>query len=269
MADFTAKDVQALRQATGAGMMDAKRALEDTDGDFEAAKQWLREKGLADAGQARRSARAARAPWRCSSTAPARRPRRAQAARPTSWPSRDDVREAGQRPRRAVVAEGEADAVAQRDKEHRRPAGHAQGEHRGRPGRALRGRPRATSSTPTSTSRAAGASTACSSSSTAAASELAHDIAVHIAFARPGYLRRDDVPGRRGRRASGPRSRPSPATRASPSRPSPRSSRAACSGCFKDGVPARAALRQGRQAADQASCSAAAKVVRFAQVEIG
>ena len=44
---FTAKDVQALRQATGAGMMDAKRALEANDGDTEAAKQWLREKGLA------------------------------------------------------------------------------------------------------------------------------------------------------------------------------------------------------------------------------
>ena len=44
---FTAKDVQALRHATGAGMMDAKRALEATEGDMEAAKQWLREKGLA------------------------------------------------------------------------------------------------------------------------------------------------------------------------------------------------------------------------------
>jgi elongation factor Ts len=44
---FTAKDVQALRQATGAGMMDAKRALEETDGDFDAAAKSLREKGLA------------------------------------------------------------------------------------------------------------------------------------------------------------------------------------------------------------------------------
>ena len=44
---FTAKDVQALRQATGAGMMDAKKALEANDGDMEAAKNWLREQGLA------------------------------------------------------------------------------------------------------------------------------------------------------------------------------------------------------------------------------
>ncbi|MBI2705133.1 MAG: translation elongation factor Ts [Actinobacteria bacterium] len=47
MADFTAKDVQRLRQATGAGMMDAKKALTENDGDMEAAAQWLREKGLA------------------------------------------------------------------------------------------------------------------------------------------------------------------------------------------------------------------------------
>jgi len=49
MADFTAKDVQRLRQTTGAGMMDAKKALDENGGDFEAATQWLREKGLAGA----------------------------------------------------------------------------------------------------------------------------------------------------------------------------------------------------------------------------
>lgn len=47
MPTFTAKDVQKLRQATDAGMMDAKRALEANDGDMEQAAQWLREKGLA------------------------------------------------------------------------------------------------------------------------------------------------------------------------------------------------------------------------------
>ena len=49
MAEFTAKDVQALRQATGAGMMDAKKALVEADGDFDAATKKLREKGLAKA----------------------------------------------------------------------------------------------------------------------------------------------------------------------------------------------------------------------------
>jgi elongation factor Ts len=47
MADFTAKDVQRLRQSTGAGMMDAKNALQETSGDFDGAAKLLREKGLA------------------------------------------------------------------------------------------------------------------------------------------------------------------------------------------------------------------------------
>jgi elongation factor Ts len=47
MPEFTAKDVQALRQSTGAGMMDAKKALQENGGDPEAAAKWLREKGLA------------------------------------------------------------------------------------------------------------------------------------------------------------------------------------------------------------------------------
>ncbi len=46
---ITAKDVQALRQATGVGMMDAKRALEENGGDMEAATKWLRVQGLASA----------------------------------------------------------------------------------------------------------------------------------------------------------------------------------------------------------------------------
>jgi len=49
MSDFTAKDVKALRDATGAGMMDAKRALTEAGGDAEAATQILREKGLSKA----------------------------------------------------------------------------------------------------------------------------------------------------------------------------------------------------------------------------
>ncbi len=46
---ITAKEVQELRRSTGAGMMDAKRALTEADGDFDAAVQILREKGLAKA----------------------------------------------------------------------------------------------------------------------------------------------------------------------------------------------------------------------------
>ncbi len=54
---FTAKDVKALRDATNAGMMDCKKALTETTGDFEKAVQWLREKNLAAA--AKRADRAA------------------------------------------------------------------------------------------------------------------------------------------------------------------------------------------------------------------
>jgi elongation factor Ts len=57
MADISAKDVAALRKATGAGMMDCKKALAETDGDIEAAKDWLRKKGLA--GATKREGRAA------------------------------------------------------------------------------------------------------------------------------------------------------------------------------------------------------------------
>jgi elongation factor Ts len=51
MADFSAKDVQALRKATGVGMMDAKRALTENDGDFDKSVTWLREKGLSKAAE--------------------------------------------------------------------------------------------------------------------------------------------------------------------------------------------------------------------------
>ena len=46
---ITAKDVQTLRQATGVGILDAKKALEANDGDQEAATKWLRVQGLATA----------------------------------------------------------------------------------------------------------------------------------------------------------------------------------------------------------------------------
>jgi elongation factor Ts len=49
VADITAQDVQKLRQATGVGMMDAKRALVETGGDFEKATELLRVRGLAKA----------------------------------------------------------------------------------------------------------------------------------------------------------------------------------------------------------------------------
>ena len=57
MVDINARDVKALRDTTGAGMMDCKKALTEAGGDLEAAKRILREKGLADA--AKRTGRSA------------------------------------------------------------------------------------------------------------------------------------------------------------------------------------------------------------------
>jgi elongation factor Ts len=50
MAEISAKLVQELRQKTGAGMMDCKKALIENDGDLAKAEEWLRKKGIAKAG---------------------------------------------------------------------------------------------------------------------------------------------------------------------------------------------------------------------------
>ena len=52
---FTSKDVMALREKTGVGMMDCKKALQESDGDFDKAIDYLREKGLAK--QAKKASR--------------------------------------------------------------------------------------------------------------------------------------------------------------------------------------------------------------------
>jgi elongation factor Ts len=57
MANFSAADVKRLREQTGAGMMDCKNALTEADGDFDAAVEVLRLKGVKDAGK--RAARTA------------------------------------------------------------------------------------------------------------------------------------------------------------------------------------------------------------------
>ena len=51
MAEISAALVKELRDLTGAGMMDCKRALQETDGDVEAARKLLRERGMAQAGK--------------------------------------------------------------------------------------------------------------------------------------------------------------------------------------------------------------------------
>jgi len=54
---ISASDIKNLREKTGAGMMDCKKALTETNGDFEGAVDWLRKKGLSAA--AKKSGRTA------------------------------------------------------------------------------------------------------------------------------------------------------------------------------------------------------------------
>ncbi|MFG3817287.1 translation elongation factor Ts [Limnothrix redekei] len=51
MAEISAKLVKDLRERTGAGMMDCKKALAENNGDIEKATEWLRQKGIASAGK--------------------------------------------------------------------------------------------------------------------------------------------------------------------------------------------------------------------------
>ena len=187
---FTAQDVKALRESTGAGMMDCKKALEESSGDIEAAKQYLREKGLA--ASAKRDDRennqglvalgidgstAAMVQLKCETDFVAG--------------SEHFLNEAAELLK--AVMEGGADAVTSRETQleelrillkekielgeivHMVAATgntighyeHTQG------GRGVNG---------------------VLVEMTGASDELAHDIAVHIAFARPRYLNREDVP---------------------------------------------------------------------------
>ncbi|AFZ13005.1 Elongation factor Ts [Crinalium epipsammum PCC 9333] len=57
MAEISAKVVKELRDKTGAGMMDCKKALKETEGDLSKAMEWLRQKGITGAGK--KSARVA------------------------------------------------------------------------------------------------------------------------------------------------------------------------------------------------------------------
>jgi elongation factor Ts len=49
MANVTAADIKALREETGAGMMECKKALEESDGNMDKAREWIKQRGLAKA----------------------------------------------------------------------------------------------------------------------------------------------------------------------------------------------------------------------------
>jgi elongation factor Ts len=260
---FTAKDVQALRQATGAGMMDAKKALEANDGDMEASKQWLREKGLAASAKRddRDNAQGVVAvviegnvgsivKLKCETDFVA---------------SSDPFKAEAETLAKLVAAKGEA-AVAERTTEledmritlkekielgevvrFEAASGnlldsyqHVQG------GRGVN---------------------AVLVEMTAATPELAHDVAVHIAFARPKYLTRDEVPTdvvERERATLETISR----NEGKPEAALPKIIEGRLNGFFKDvALLEQPYAKDDKQSVKQIIGSAG--IVRFAQVEIG
>ncbi len=187
---FTAQDVKALRESSGAGMMDCKKALEETGGDMEAAKQWLREKGLAaSAKRADRESNQGVVSLVVSGNVGAIVELKSE----TDFVAGSDSFKAEADALAKLVAEQGVDAVSERTAELEelkvtlkenigiggverveaadgQVLGHYQHVQGGRGVNAV-------------LVAIAGGD-----------DELAHDVAVHIAFARPKYLSRDDVP---------------------------------------------------------------------------
>ena len=187
---FTAQDVKALRESTGAGMMDCKKALQETDGDMEAAKKWLREKGLAaSANREDRDATQGVVSLNLSGQCAAIVELKCE----TDFTAGSDLFKAEADALAALVAAKGVDAIGERNDQLEslkvtlkenisigavKRVEAAAGNHIGhylhiQGGRGVNG----------VIVDVAGGS-----------DELAHDVAVHIAFARPVYLSREDVP---------------------------------------------------------------------------
>ena len=95
MAEITAATVKELRERTGAGMMDCKKALAETNGDMEAAIDWLRAKGLAAAAK-----KAGRTPPKAWSASPSRAPGRGRRGQQRDRLRRQERAVPGVRPQR-------------------------------------------------------------------------------------------------------------------------------------------------------------------------
>ena len=190
MPPFTAQDVQALRRATGAGMMDSKRALETTDGDMEAAKRWLREQGLA--GAAKRSDREA-AEGAVALAADSGAAAIVELRCETDFVAKnDDFVSLVDELASLVAAKGE-DAVA--DRAEAIDNLRVTLKENISIGQVVRFVLEEGSELGTYLHTQAGRGVnAVLVELRGGTAELAHDVAVHVAFARPTYLRREDVP---------------------------------------------------------------------------
>jgi elongation factor Ts len=190
MADFTAKDVQALRQATGAGMMDAKRALEEADGDMEQAKKILREKGLAKAStrEDRENTEGAIAVAATSGTAAL-----VELKCETDFVAKSDAfTQLAQQVADAFVADGQSALDRFKDEVDTLKVTLKENIEIGRTAR-VDVDPGQVVDTYLHRQDGRGVNGVIVVLAGGSA-ELAHDIAVHIAFTKPEYLGRDEVP---------------------------------------------------------------------------
>ena len=190
MADFTAKDVQALRQATGAGMMDAKKALQENDGDAEAAAKWLREKGLAKAADRSDRENNQGAVAVAASDAAAAI---AELKSETDFVAKSDQFTAlAQEIADLVVADGEAAAEQKKDEIDELKVTLKENIELGQVIRVEKADGNVLDTyLHVQNDRGVNAVVV---ELAGGDQELAHDIAVHIAFTKPPYLSRDEVP---------------------------------------------------------------------------
>ena len=190
MPAFSAKDVQTLRRSTGVGMLDAKKALEENDGDMDRAIAWLREQGLAS--QAKRADREASegavAIGRSGSVASI-----VQLRSETDFVAKSDEFVALVSSLADLVAEKGEDALAQRSDDVDKLK--ITLKENISVGRVVRIEAPAggvvDSYLHLQAGRGVNAVVVALDGGTEA---LAHDIAAHIAFARPSYISRDQVP---------------------------------------------------------------------------
>ena len=193
MADYTAKDVQRLRQQTGAGMMDAKRALDENGGDFEAAAKWLREKlGFkVDERRGREATQGAVAVARSDGAAAA-----VSLRSETDFVAKNpDFKALAQEIAELVAAKG-TDAAAERDDAVRDLAATLKENISLGDVRRVEAQPGQVIDTYLHVQGDRGVNGVVVALEGGEES-LAREVAIHIAFARPAYLTREEVPAAR------------------------------------------------------------------------
>ena len=211
MANYTAKDVATLRQLTGAGVLDCRNALDEADGDIERAVLILREKGLA--GAAKRGDREA---WEGAVAAV----RSGDAAAivelrcETDFVAKSDEFVALADELAALASAKGEDTISELDEEIDRLRTTLKENISVGEVRRLVAEPGQVVDTYVHRQQDRGVN-AVAVVLDGGSEELAHEIAVHIAFTKPTYLSRDEVPEDEVA-ASAPPSRRSRATRASP-----------------------------------------------------